>query len=83
MKTFMANAETIQRKWFVVDATGKTLGRLASRLATCLRGKNKPEFTLHADAGDCYIVVNVDKLKVTGKKQKIKFTIAILIILVV
>ncbi len=68
MKTYMASAETIERKWFVVDATGKTLGRLASRLAACLRGKNKPEYTVHADAGDCYIVVNVDKLKVTGKK---------------
>lgn len=73
MKTFMANASTIQKKWYVVDASGKTLGRLASRLATCLRGKNKPEFTPHADAGDCYIVVNVDQLKVTGKKAKDKF----------
>lgn len=68
MKTFMASIPAIERKWYVVDASGKTLGRLASRLAFCLRGKNKPEFTQHADAGDCYIVVNVDKLKVTGKK---------------
>lgn len=73
MKTFMANAATIQRKWYIVDASGKTLGRLASRLATCLRGKNKPEYTPHADTGDCYIVVNVDQLKVTGKKAKEKF----------
>lgn len=73
MKTFMANAETIERKWYVVDASGKTLGRLASRLAACLRGKNKPEYTLHADAGDCFIVLNVDKLKVTGKKAGEKF----------
>lgn len=73
MKTYMASAETIQRKWFIVDASGKTLGRLASRLAACLRGKNKPEYTPHADAGDCYIVINVDKLKVTGNKAKDKF----------
>ena len=73
MKTYMASAETIQRKWFVVDASEKTLGRLASRLAACLRGKNKPEYTPHADAGDCYIVINVDKLKVTGNKPKEKF----------
>lgn len=73
MKTYMASAETIQRKWFIVDASGKTLGRLASRLAACLRGKNKPEFTPHADAGDCYIVINVDQLKVTGNKPKEKF----------
>lgn len=73
MKTFMASASTIERKWYVVDANGKTLGRLASRLALRLRGKDKPEFTPHADAGDCYIVVNVDKLKVTGKKASDKF----------
>jgi large subunit ribosomal protein L13 len=72
MKTYMASDATIQRKWFIVDASGKTLGRLASRLAACLRGKNKPEFTLHADAGDCYIVINVDQLKVTGNKPKEK-----------
>ncbi|PIZ04663.1 MAG: 50S ribosomal protein L13 [Gammaproteobacteria bacterium CG_4_10_14_0_8_um_filter_38_16] len=72
MKTYMASAETIEKKWFIVDASGKTLGRLASRLAACLRGKNKPEYTPHADAGDYYIVVNVDKLKVTGNKQKEK-----------
>ena len=73
MKTYMASDSTVQRKWYVVDATDKTLGRLASRLAACLRGKNKPEYTPHADAGDCYIVVNVDKLKVTGKKAGEKF----------
>lgn len=73
MKTFMANAATIERKWYIVDASGKTLGRLASRLATCLRGKNKPEYTPHADTGDCFIVLNVDQLKVTGKKAKDKF----------
>lgn len=73
MKTYMASTATIEKKWFIVDASGKTLGRLASRLAACLRGKNKPEYTPHADAGDYYIVVNVDKLKVTGNKPKEKF----------
>lgn len=73
MKTYMASDATIHRKWFIVDASGKTLGRLASRLAACLRGKNKPEYTPHADAGDCYIVLNVDQLKVTGNKAKEKF----------
>ena len=69
MKTFMASAETIDRKWYVVDASGKTLGRLASKLASRLRGKTKPEYTPHADTGDCMIVLNVDRLKVTGKKS--------------
>lgn len=73
MKTYMASDATIQKKWFIVDASGKTLGRLASRLAACLRGKNKPEYTPHADAGDHYIVINVDQLKVTGNKPKEKF----------
>ena len=73
MKTYMASSETIARKWYIVDASGKTLGRLASRLASCLRGKNKAEYTPHADTGDCYIVVNVDQLKVTGNKPKEKF----------
>ncbi|EKD77873.1 MAG: 50S ribosomal protein L13 [uncultured bacterium] len=73
MKTYMASNAQIHRKWFIVDASGKTVGRLASRLAACLRGKNKPEYTPHADAGDCYIVVNADQLKVTGKKAKEKF----------
>ncbi|HLB56102.1 MAG TPA: 50S ribosomal protein L13 [Coxiellaceae bacterium] len=73
MKTFMANAETTDRKWYIVDASGKTLGRLASRLAARLRGKNQAEFTPHADMGDCFIVTNVDQLKVTGKKAGEKF----------
>ena len=73
MKTFMATNETVERKWYIVDASGKTLGRLASQLASRLRGKHKPEYTPHADAGDFFIVVNVDKLKVTGKKAKEKF----------
>jgi len=72
MKTFTATAETIEQKWYVVDASEKTLGRLASRLAACLRGKHKPEYTPHVDTGDYYIVINVDKLKVTGNKASAK-----------
>ena len=73
MKTFMASPATIERKWYVVDADGKTLGRLASEVAKVLRGKNKPTFTPHIDTGDYVIVVNAEKIKVTGKKldQKI------------
>jgi large subunit ribosomal protein L13 len=75
MKTYMANPEKIERKWFVVDADGKTLGRLSSELAKILRGKNKPVFTPHEDTGDYVIVVNAEKIKVTGKKldQKIYY----------
>lgn len=75
MKTFMASPSTIDRKWYVVDATGYTLGRLASEIAKVLRGKNKPIFTPHMDTGDYVIVVNADKVKVTGKKldQKIYY----------
>ena len=68
MKTFMANPAKIERKWYVVDATGYTLGRLASEVAKVLRGKNKPVFTPHVDTGDYVIIVNADKIKVTGKK---------------
>ena len=73
MKSFMANPDTIERKWYVVDAEGATLGRLASQVALVLRGKNKPVFTPHIDCGDYVIVVNAEKIKVTGKKldQKI------------
>ena len=73
MKTFMASPATIERKWYVVDATDKTLGRLASEIASVLRGKNKPIFTPHIDTGDYVIVVNAEKVEVTGKKldQKI------------
>lgn len=67
-QTTMANAATIERKWYVVDATGYTLGRLASEVAKVLRGKNKPIFTPHIDTGDYVIVVNADKIAVTGKK---------------
>ena len=75
MKTFMASPATIDRKWYVVDAAGMTLGRLASEVAAVLRGKNKPIFTPHIDTGDYVIVVNADKIKVTGKKldQKIYY----------
>ena len=75
MKTFMASPSTIERKWYVVDATGYTLGRLASEVAKVLRGKNKAIFTPHIDTGDYVIVVNADKIKVTGKKlqQKIYY----------
>ena len=75
MKTFMASPSTIDRKWYVVDATGCTLGRLSSEVAKVLRGKNKPEYTPHVDTGDYVIVINADKIKVTGKKldQKIYY----------
>ena len=75
MKTFMASPATIERKWYVVDATNMTLGRLASEVAKVLRGKNKAIFTPHIDTGDYVIVVNAEKVKVTGKKldQKIYY----------
>lgn len=75
MKTYMASPSTIERKWYVVDATDMTLGRLASEVAKVLRGKNKPTFTPHIDTGDYVIVVNAAKVKVTGKKldQKIYY----------
>lgn len=69
MKTFMASPATIDRKWYVVDATDTTLGRLASEVAKVLRGKNKPIFTPHIDCGDNVIVINAEKIKVTGKKM--------------
>lgn len=75
MKTFMANPDAIERKWFVVDASGKNLGRLSSEIAKILRGKNKPIFTPHEDTGDYVIVLNAEKIVVTGKKleQKIYY----------
>ena len=69
MKTFLASPATIDRKWYVVDATDMILGRLASEIATVLRGKNKPIFTPHMDCGDYVIVINAEKIKVTGKKM--------------
>ncbi len=75
MKTFMASPATIDRKWYVVDATDMTLGRLASEVASVLRGKKKPIFTPHIDTGDYVIVINAEKVAVTGKKldQKIYY----------
>mgnify|MGYP000732541974 FL=1 len=75
MKSFMASPSTIERKWYVVDATGHTLGRLSSEIASILRGKNKPTYTPHIDTGDYVIVVNADKIQVTGKKldQKVYY----------
>ena len=75
MKTYMANPDKIERKWYVVDAEGETLGRLAAEVAKVLRGKNKPEFTPHIDTGDNVIVINAEKIKVTGKKldQKVYY----------
>ena len=76
MKTFMASPSTIDRKWYVIDADGMTLGRLASEAAKILRGKNKPIFTPHIDTGDYLIIVNAEKINVTGKKldQKTYFS---------
>ena len=75
MNTFMANAQNVERKWYVVDAEGKTLGRLASEVAKVLRGKNKPEYTPHVDTGDYVIIINADKAILTGRKldQKIYY----------
>ena len=75
MKSFMASPATIERKWYVIDAQGQTLGRLSSEIAKILRGKNKPTFTPHVDTGDNVIVINAEKIKVTGKKmdQKIYY----------
>ena len=75
MKSFMASPSTIERKWYVVDATGYTLGLLASEVARVLRGKNKPIYTPHMDCGDYVIIVNAEKVKITGKKldQKIYY----------
>mgnify|MGYP003320047514 CR=1 FL=1 len=75
MKTYMPNPSAIERKWYVVDAAGKTLGRLSSEVANVLRGKNKPIFTPHADCGDYVIVINAEKIVVSGKKldQKIYY----------
>ncbi|HIZ64402.1 MAG TPA: 50S ribosomal protein L13 [Candidatus Blautia pullicola] len=69
MNSYMANPDKIERKWYVVDADGQTLGRLASEVAKVLRGKNKPVYTPHIDTGDYVIVVNAEKIKVTGKKM--------------
>ena len=75
MKTYSAKPLEVERKWYVIDAEGEVLGRLAVRIANILRGKNKPQFTPHVDTGDYVIIVNADKIKVTGKKleQKIYY----------
>lgn len=73
MKTFMAKKEAVTREWYVVDATGMPLGRLASQVATILRGKNKPTFTPHVDTGDFVIVINTDKVVLTGNKLTQKY----------
>ena len=73
MKTYMAHAETVERKWYVVDAAGVPLGRLATRVASVLRGKNKPTFTPNVDTGDFVIIINTDKVVLTGKKLDNKF----------
>ena len=75
MKTYMANPDKLEKKWYVVDASGQTLGRLASEVAKILRGKNKPEFTPFVDTGDYVVIINAEKVKITGKKldQKIYF----------
>jgi large subunit ribosomal protein L13 len=72
MKTYFATNENIEHKWYLVDASNKVLGRLASQIAKYLRGKHKPEYTPHADAGDYIIVINAEQIKVTGKKEKDK-----------
>ena len=72
MKTYMANPDKIERKWYVVDADGQTLGRLASEVAKVLRGKNKPVYTPHIDTGDYVIIINAEKVAVTGKKLEQK-----------
>ena len=73
MKTYSAKAETVERDWFLIDADGKTLGRLASEIARRLRGKHKPEYTPHVDTGDHIVVVNAEKIHVTGNKMQDKF----------
>jgi large subunit ribosomal protein L13 len=72
MKTYSAKSESVKRDWYIVDASGKTLGRLAAELAHRLRGKHKPEFTPHVDTGDYIVVINAEKVRVTGNKAKDK-----------
>ncbi|MCO7224017.1 50S ribosomal protein L13 [Pleionea sp. CnH1-48] len=72
MRTFTAKPETVKRDWYVVDADGKTLGRLATEIARRLRGKHKPEYTPHVDTGDYIVVINAEKIAVTGNKEKAK-----------
>ena len=77
-QTFMANESNIERKWYVIDAAGQTLGRLSSEVATILRGKHKATFTPHVDSGDYVIIINAGQIEMTGKKLQTKFTTVIL-----
>ena len=79
MKTFVAKPETVKRDWYVVDAEGKTLGRIATEIAHRLRGKHKAEYTPHVDTGDYIIVINAEKVTVTGNKLKTKCTMLTLV----
>lgn len=72
MKSYMARPQEVERKWYVVDAEGKTLGRLAAEIARVLRGKNKPQYTPHVDTGDFVVVINADRIEVTGRKAEQK-----------
>jgi large subunit ribosomal protein L13 len=72
MKTYSANSETVKREWFVIDATDKVLGRLSTEIARRLRGKHKPEYTPHVDTGDYIVVINAEKVRVTGNKENDK-----------
>ena len=72
MKTFSAKSQTVKRDWFVIDATDKVLGRLATEVASRLRGKHKAEYTPHVDTGDYIVIINADKIRVTGNKEKAK-----------
>lgn len=72
MKTFLARKETVEPKWYVVDASGQVLGRLAVKIANILRGRNKPTYTPHVDTGDFVVVINADKVQLTGKKEEQK-----------
>jgi len=72
LRTYIPKANEIERKWYVVDASGQVLGRLATKIATVLRGKNKPQFTPHLDTGDFVVVINAEKVRLTGKKADIK-----------
>ena len=76
MKSYIAKPAEVERKWYVVDAEGKTLGRLAAQVASVLRGKNKPTYTPHVDCGDNVIVINCEKIAVTGKKMKDKIYVS-------
>ena len=83
MKTYSAKPGEVERKWVLIDAEGQTLGRLASAVANILRGKNKPQFTPHVDTGDFVVVINAEKVQVSGKKQQTRSMVTTLVILAV